>query len=70
MKKHVSASQGVRGYLMRLRMARIPTAPAPIVKAIKRMKSPLSVLILSLLVSVVSEYAVRILLTWTCCDRG
>jgi hypothetical protein len=36
---------------MRLRMARIPIALAPIVKAIKRRKSPLSVLIFSLLVS-------------------
>jgi hypothetical protein len=70
MKKHVSAGPGARGYLMRLRIARIPTAPAPTVKAIKRRKSSLSVLILSLLVSGVFEYAVRVLLTWTCCDRA
>jgi hypothetical protein len=69
-KKHVSASLPAQGYLMRLRMARIPIALAPIVNAIKRRKSSLSVPILSLLLSGVFEYAVRVLLTWSCCDRS
>jgi hypothetical protein len=53
---------------MSVRIAKIPIALAPRVKAIKRRKSVLSVLMLSLPMSRVLGHLVRILLTWAWCD--
>jgi hypothetical protein len=53
---------------MSVRIAKIPIALAPRVKAIKRRKSVLSVLMLSLLTPRVLGHSVRILLTWAWCD--
>lgn len=50
-KKRMSDGPGARDYLMTVRMAKTPMAPAPRVKAIKRKKSILSELMFSLLMS-------------------
>jgi hypothetical protein len=47
----MSDSPSARDYLMMAKMAKIPMAPAPRVKAIKRKKSILSELMFSLLMS-------------------
>jgi hypothetical protein len=47
----MSDGPGARDYLMTVRMAKTPMAPAPRVKAIKRKKSILSELMFSLLMS-------------------